>query len=56
MAKLALLLLAAAFALGYYSSQLHPALLVALVTTLIFSVMWWGTHWVSKWLERQTRR
>jgi len=34
-----LLPMAAAFALGYYSEQLHPALWVALVTTLVFSCM-----------------
>jgi hypothetical protein len=59
MAKLTVLLLvplAVSFALGYYREQAHPALWRALVTTLMFSAVWWGTHWVSKWLERQIRR
>jgi len=51
-----LLALAVSFALSYYSSQMHPALWRGLVMTLVFSCMWWGTHWVSKWLERQIRR
>ena len=39
LAALLLIPLAVSFALGYYSSQLHPALWVALVTTLVFSCM-----------------
>ena len=43
---LILLALAVAFLLGYYSSQMPPALWRALTTTLLFSYMWWGTHYM----------
>ena len=53
---LVLLALAAAFALGYYSSQIPPALWRALVTTLLFSCLWWGTHYSTVWLGRLMKR
>ena len=59
MMKLAALLLtplATAFALGYYSSQIHPSLWVALVTVLVFSCMWWGTHYSTVWLGQLMER
>ena len=48
--------LAVSFALGYYSSQMPPALWRALVTILIFSCMWWGTHYTTVWLGRLMKR
>ena len=56
LAALLLIPLAVSFALGYYSSCMHPALWVALVTTLLFSSMWWGTHFSTKWLGRLMER
>ena len=53
---LILLALAAAFALGYYSEQLPPALWRALTTTLLFSSMWWGTHYSTVWIGRLMER
>ena len=58
MAKLAaalLLAMSAAFALGYYSEQLPPALWRALVKILFTAVFYWGTAVMAKWLERQVQ-
>ena len=55
-ALLILAALAVSFLLGYYSSQLYPALWVALTTALLFSVMWWGTHYSTVWLGRLIKR
>ena len=46
-----LLALAVSFALSYYSSQMHPALWRALVTTLFTMVFWWGMAVMAKWLD-----
>jgi len=59
MAKISVLLLLSltvSFALGYYSSQMPPALWRALTTILLFSGMWWGTHYSTVWLGRLMER
>ena len=53
---LILLALAVAFLLGYYRGQTHPALWRALTTALLFSCMWWGTHYSAVWLWRLIER